>query len=216
MGQKILTDYQERALFWLANRDGFSEFYLSGGTALAAYYFEHRYSDDLDFFAFEKPNTLELHAIAQELKSALGATEVRYERLRDRNMFFFLCADGELKIEFTQYPFRQMEVAQEKNGIRVDSLRDIAANKLATLLDRFDPKDFVDLYYIFRERGLAEVRRDVETKFGIKADPVFIGGEFMKVRRIEALPRMILPLTKEELKSFFLEQVKMLAPEVFR
>ena len=31
-------------------------FYLTGGTALSRFYFNHRYSDDLDFFVNENPN----------------------------------------------------------------------------------------------------------------------------------------------------------------
>ncbi len=31
-------------------------FYLTGGTALSRFYFNHRYSDDLDFFVNDDPN----------------------------------------------------------------------------------------------------------------------------------------------------------------
>ncbi len=38
----------------------------------------------------------------------------------------------------------------------------------------------------------------------------------MKVRRVEALPKMIKPLTIPELKSFFMKLAKSLAPEVLQ
>ncbi|TSC72909.1 MAG: hypothetical protein G01um101470_263 [Parcubacteria group bacterium Gr01-1014_70] len=36
-----------------------------------------------------------------------------------------------------------------------------------------------------------------------------------KVRRVEALPRMIKPLDKDELRRFFTEEVKKLSPSIF-
>jgi predicted nucleotidyltransferase component of viral defense system len=35
--------------------------------------------------------------------------------------------------------------------VRVDSEYDIAANKLMALVDRFDPKDCVDLYFLLQK-----------------------------------------------------------------
>jgi hypothetical protein len=45
----VLTSTQERFLSGFF-RDVEPPYYLTGGTALAAYYLGHRYSDDLDFF----------------------------------------------------------------------------------------------------------------------------------------------------------------------
>ena len=50
MEQTILTDIQRQVLTEVANEPFLRDFYLSGGTALSAYYLLHRISDDLDFF----------------------------------------------------------------------------------------------------------------------------------------------------------------------
>ena len=55
---------------------------------------------------------------------------------------------------------------------------------------------------------------DEAKKFGISVGDVFLGGELAKVRRIEALPKMIKPLTIEELKEFFEKQAKELKNKV--
>ena len=114
----------------------------------------------------------------------------------------------ELKIEFTKYPFKQLERADTKDGLQIDSLRDISANKLMAMLDRFDPKDFIDLYFILQSKKIAEVRTDAEEKFDYKIDSIFLGGEIAKVKRIEALPKMIKPLSVEEIKDFFTQLIK--------
>lgn len=216
MGQAVLTPAQEKALRIVAKEPRLKTFYLTGGTALAAYHLYHRVSDDLDFFTADEPDTIFLQSFVETVKGALGVQEVRFERVHDRRVFFFILPEGELKIEFTRYPFPQIESPTARDGIRIDGLRDLAANKLRALLDRFEPKDFVDLYFISRTIPLKNVWQDTERKFGMKIEPLFLGGELMKVRRIEALPKMLKPLIVEELKTFFAAEAKKLALDILR
>lgn len=215
MEQAILTEHQQIVLDLVAKEDRLRDFYLSGGTALAVFHLKHRFSDDLDFFTSETPDLLFLRTFAATIQKTLNARNMQFERLYDRNIYTFTLAQGELKIEFTKYPFPQFENPANENGIRVDSFRDIAANKLAALLDRFDPKDFADLYFILQKTTLENVWHDTEKKFGMKIDPVFLGSELAKVRRVAGLPRMVKPLDKEELRRFFTEEAKKLSPSIF-
>lgn len=189
-------------------------FYLSGGTALAAFYLHHRFSDDLDFFTFQDPDPIAIETAVQAIANTIGASQTRFEKLHDRRMFFLKTDEGELKLEFTKYPFAQLNPTESLRGMRVDSLRDVSANKLAALVDRFDPKDFVDLYFILQRASLEDVRQDAEQKFGLKFSPLFLGGELAKVKRVEALPRMIKPLTRDDLHAFFSDQAKQFLPNV--
>ena len=91
---------------------------------------------------------------------------------------------------------------------------DIAINKLMALTDRFDPKDFVDLYFLIPKYPLSRSRDGVAKKFGIRFDPVLLGAELVKVNRVSALPRMIRLLLLENLKDFFLKLAETLRPEV--
>lgn len=216
MGQKTLTDTQKTIIQKVANEPKLADFYLTGGTALAAFYFHHRISDDLDFFSFNEPDTFLIHEFVNKLKVELTAETVRFEKLHDRNQFYFNLGGNELKIEFTKYPFKQLESPKLTDGLKIDSLRDIGANKMMAALERFDPKDFVDLYFILQNAELKNLKEDAETKFGIKIGWVFLGGELAKVRRIEALPKMLKPLTTNELKNFFSQQIKNLSPEVLK
>ncbi len=212
--KEILTERQKMAITLVANEPNLSNFYLSGGTALSVFYLEHRLSDDLDFFCEDAVDYATIHAFTEKLKQELGAKDLRHERLFDRNIFFLKFSDGELKLEFTKYPFKHLGRVTKHLEIAVDSVRDLAANKLAALIDRFDPKDFVDLYFLLKKFKLAAICRDVEKKFGMKINDMTLGSELAKVRRIVALPIMIKPLNINNLKIFFAEQTKKIGANI--
>ena len=214
MESEILTLHQKTVLALVVEEIALGDFYLSGGTALAAYHLYHRKSEDLDFFTQNAVDTLFLHAFGERIKQSLEAEKVFFQRIYDRNLFQFSTSSGELKVEFTRYPFPQFEKPAIVADVRVDSLRDIAANKLMAMLDRFDPKDFADLFFILQQFSLETLRRDAEAKFGIIIDPIFLGSELVKVRRIEVLPRMLKPLILEQVKNFFLTEAKKLSSKV--
>lgn len=215
MEKKILTKKQEKIIQFIAETPELENFYLSGGTALAAYYLHHRYSDDLDFFTEEKINPKILYQLIEKAKKALGLKEVKFEKLYDRYQFFLKNGKDELKMEFTFYPFHQLEKTKMQKNIKIDSFRDMSANKLMAMLERFEPKDFVDLFFILKKRSLDAIRKDVEKKFGIKIENIYLGGELSKVRRIRALPKMIKKITVEELKDFFSEIAKKFERKIF-
>src|SRR3989339_15950 len=204
MEQTVLTYIQKKAIAFIGKVSNFKDYYL-----------KHRLSDDLDFFNYDNPDAVFLHDFAERLKIEINATSVRFERLYDRNIFFFKINEEELKIEFSKYPFIQLEATTVKNDIKIDSLRDIATNKLMALLDRFDPKDFVDMFFLLKEFNIENIRCDVEKKFGIKVDDIFLGGELSKVKRIEALPKMIKQTTIKELKDFFSDLARGLSSKIF-
>ncbi len=216
MGQTILTDAQRIVLDLFSNESVLSEvYYLSGGTALAEYYLQHRDSDDLDFFTDEMIDRVLIESFIQKVTAHFGTATARMECIHDRRLFFVDVKTTELKLEFSPYPFPALEERSKQNGVLIDSLRDIRANKLAALIDRFEPKDFVDLYFILQDCPLEEIRGDVEKKFGLKISPLLLGSELAKVKRVEILPRMKRSLTIKELKTFFAKLAKELTPTVF-
>ena len=207
--KEILTTSQKQVIRLIACEPRLANFYLSGGTALSAFYFQHRLSDDLDFFSTEPVDVQFILAFVETLKENLNSPKVRFERLYDRNIFFLELANGkELKIEFTRYPFKRLGRMAKHSGISVDSLRDLAANKLMAMIDRFDPKDFVDLYFLLKRFSLNEIRGDAEKKFNVKIGSMLLGSELAKVRRIAALPIMLKPATIDELKIFFAKKAR--------
>lgn len=228
MAETILNQDQQKVLdLFREDKNLSSLFYLTGGTALAEFYLKHRKSDDLDFFIGEEdfPFTI-VENFIKTLSSRTG-WEARHQKLYDRHMFFLQTGNTtggvrgeaqelqELKVEFTLYPFPNLENRVNHDGLQVDSLRDIAANKLMALIDRFEPKDFADLYFLlWGEFKLEELVQAVNKKFGFKAEPMTLGSELMKVKRITFLPAMKKELTIQKLQGFFVKLAEDFRPRI--
>ena len=74
------------------------------------------------------------------------------------------------------------------------------------------------VFFILKETEITvpKLRELLAAKFHLRPEAVTIGSEFAKVRSLEALPKMIKPLTIAELKQFFSDQARELAPEIFK
>jgi predicted nucleotidyltransferase component of viral defense system len=180
---EVLRPGQKHLLEAFARSRLAGSFYLSGGTALAAFHLGHRLSDDLDFFTeLEVP----VEAVLDFL-GGLGMGVPDYQHLFDRRIFLLPEARGTtLKVEFTRYPFARCAAGLEVDGVRVDSLRDILANKLLVLTERSEPKDLVDLYVGLHAPGASALDAlvlDAERKFGVRGVR-----EMLRARFLEPVP----------------------------
>lgn len=218
MGQTILTPDQQKTLDLIRTQKDICQiFYLTGGTALSEFYLKHRLSDDLDFFTSEqKFPQFEVEALAGTIKKEIGADSIEYKKLYDRRLFFFKKGDSELKVEFTYYPFLALKPKVLFENLQVDSLEDIVSNKFMALLDRIEAKDFVDIYFIFKNKNFDfdNILTLIKKKFEFNIDSVTLGSEFAKVRHLTELPRMIESVTLPELKLFFSDQAKRLGSTI--
>lgn len=133
-------------------------FYLTGGTALSRHYFNHRFSDDLDFFTNQNPDfPLHVQVIFDRLATASrrGTYSIDFNkaiRNRDYAQIYLQQADVILKLDFVNDVaphFGDWETSPVLG--RVDSWQNILSNKL-TALGRLEVKDFVDLWIIASHR----------------------------------------------------------------
>jgi predicted nucleotidyltransferase component of viral defense system len=151
--KSILNAYQKKFL-QAAQGDNYisGHFYLAGGTTLAQYYLHHRLSDDLDFFTSDEDiNIRSIENFLEENKEKLGVAQRQRIKRYDRNICNLRYTDGfELKTEFTKY-FKPLYPLAKIEGLHVEHINDIFLNKIACILDRNDPKDFVDLYYMWHD-----------------------------------------------------------------
>ena len=85
----------------------------------------------------------------------------------------------------------------------MDSKLDIATNKLLTITQRTEVKDFVDLFFLLQEYTFWDLKAAVERKFNVRIEPFVIATDLMVVDEFEYMPRMIRPLTLNDLQSFF-------------
>lgn len=183
-------------------------FYFSGDTALSLHYLKHRQSIDLDFFSEEKFD-----------QQGIIDTVTKWSKQRDFLIDYFFSERTQVfnltfpnkqttKIDFSLYPYKRVEKSKLIDGIAVDSLLDIAINKLLTVEQRTEVKDFVDLYFLLKEYTVWDLLEGLKIKFGIKVDPFILSSDFLKVESFDFLPTMIKPLSLEQLKSFFRQKAK--------
>jgi Nucleotidyl transferase AbiEii toxin, Type IV TA system len=129
-------------------------FYLTGGTALSRYYFNHRYSDDLDFFVNNDPAFKSyIVKFTEYLNNPSNKTSFKINTERTNISehfagFYIFEGDTELKIDFVNDTAIRFEDIVEDNLLgKVDSLRNILSNKISALY-RMEIKDFVDIWCI--------------------------------------------------------------------
>lgn len=201
----ILTPRQKKVLSFVKESKYLTDrFYFTGGTALSEYYLQHRYSEDIDLFSEQPVNAEKLQEIVSDWAKRLGG-KVNPQFI-DNRMYIclFEFARGQtLKVDLCYYPYPRIDKSTTIDGLAVDSLLDIATNKMTTISQRGSEKDFVDLYYLYPKFGYWDLSYAVEKKFRIKLDKFIISSDMTVVENFTTLPRMIKPLTLPQLKTFF-------------
>ena len=194
----ILTSRQKKLLEFFAGSELAKHYYLTGGTALAAFHLKHRLSEDLDFFAQTAAPLEVVEKFCLDAAAKLGLKTPTLTRLYDRRIFIFQTETEELKVEFTEYPYNQLYSMTTIDGINIDSVRDIAANKIMAIFDRFEPKDYIDLAVLLKQFTLKNMINDAHKKFGIRIEPISFGAKLMLVEKLPVMPKMLIPLTKNQ------------------
>jgi hypothetical protein len=143
----LLSGLQQDLLREFAARE--QRMFLTGGAALAGFYFGHRTTEDLDFFA--APG-LDLGEAARALEEAASAAGASLQAVRTFPTFrrFLARRGGETCVVDLVIDQAPMVVSEKdvREGVRVDPLREIAANKVCALVSRSEIKDLVDLKFL--------------------------------------------------------------------
>ncbi|MBI4991272.1 nucleotidyl transferase AbiEii/AbiGii toxin family protein [Candidatus Gottesmanbacteria bacterium] len=214
---QILTKEQKLILAAISEHNYIQKnFYFTGGTVLSEFYLQHRYSEDLDFFTEERFDNQIIFALVSDwskkyhFKFTSRFAEVVYR-------FDLTFANGaNFKVDFGYYPYKRIDKGESYQNIEIDSLRDIASNKLTTVSQRTDVKDFVDLYFILRDKyTIWDLLYSTEVKFkSMDIDIELLAMDMLKVDDFVALPKMIKPLTLDELKNFLRQKAKEIGRKV--
>jgi predicted nucleotidyltransferase component of viral defense system len=127
-------------------------FHLTGGTALSRGYYNHRYSEDLDFFVNDAADfPLWRDRCLKALEESSSGEHYRLEIVLREERFGRAVLHGEvaLKLEFiNDVPFRVGQPWQHPVLGRLDTKENILANKISALVDRQEPKDAADIYWL--------------------------------------------------------------------
>ncbi len=144
------------------------EFYLAGGTGLALH-FGHRFSVDLDFFSDAT------NAVGFDQRSALRAAlddptlEIVYDK--DSTFVATWCGVGVSFFRLNLYPLTQPPLLVD--DVRLASVEEIGAMKLAAIINRGTRKDMVDLYFILQDVSLDSLFQVAAVKYAkVRSFPV--------------------------------------------
>ncbi len=148
-----------------------TDFFLTGGTALSRAYYNHRYSDDLDFF-LNKSQTYDeqLEKILALLGESGFVWDVQEDFIRTSNFAAlrvgYKDSDVLLKLDFVNDLVPHFGGIQKTDLFcRTDSVRNILSNKLSAVY-RYASKDVADIWEISRRESInwAEIIREAKQK----------------------------------------------------
>ena len=125
----------------------FNNYRLVGGTALALIH-GHRKSIDLDFFGTEKIDSEDLLAFLQTIGT------VREFKTSKKIHSLFL---DDVKIDIVCYPYEWIDAPLMEENVRLASSKEIAAMKVAAIINRGTKKDFVDLNELLKLFSLQQI-----------------------------------------------------------
>ena len=220
MGKEILSKNQHLFLDALKKEKKLCDnFYLTGGTALAAFYLNHRLSEDLDFFSEKEIDKLSISVFLKTIRERLKIKTIDYQESFNRNLFFLHLISKEiLKTEFTYFPFPRIEKSVREGNLQIDSILDIAANKLFTIYQNPRSRDFIDLYLILEERkfNLDDLIKKARIKFDWHIDPIQLGTQFKKCQETADFPIMIKKIKPREWQEFFIKEAKKMKKDIFK
>ncbi len=226
MGKSILTTKQLDFLE-LAQAQKFiaQKFYLTGGTALSEFYFQHRLSEDIDLFSEEEVNPRVVESFLQKISVKLGISKIIKQNYLGLYTYKLQYKDGkELKVDFNYYPFPEVEKGTYFKNLKVSSIYDIAVNKIHTVTMRSRSRDYIDLYFIFKHVNyvaaeyLQRIRLDSQAKFDWPLEIKNLITAFLKVKdfKEEEFPKMLVPFNRKDMEDFFLDLAKSLEGSIFK
>ena len=187
-------------LAWFAQEQ---RFFLTGGSALGLFYLDHRRSYDLDLFTSDEVEGKEVQNLVQRTAAQLGADCAALRTAPDFHRFRLTRGDEREVIDVVVDRAPQLDVQKASFGnIRVDTLREIIANKLTTLLSRTELKDVVDLYFLEQAgHDLLAAFPDAQAKDG-GWDPAVVSMLLAGLHVGEMPAWMIKTLARADLEAF--------------
>lgn len=205
----VLTSYQVQILRTFFASSLGKQFFLTGGTALAAFYLGHRQSQDLDFFTLQDFDSLELEKIIAKIATEVSA-EVKTKVKTSDYYEVYLESKEEGWVQRLDFIKEQPVVFGERveiDGIVVDSLENIASNKILTIYGRLEPKDYLDLYFILEETGLdfSELFEKTKKKDTGLHEFYFANIVAEAVDNLKRFPETLKPFDKKGLVDFYLK-----------
>ena len=184
-------------------------FFLTGGSALGLFYLHHRISYDLDLFTTCEVEAIEVRNLVIRVANTIGAECQAIRSAPDFNRFRLTRAEERELIDVVVDRAPQLDSQKaDFEGIKVDTIREIIANKLTTLISRTELKDVVDLYFLQHAgHDLLAAIPDAKQKDG-GWEPAVVSMLLDGLKITEVPGWVVADLTQAELQAF-LERLRL-------
>jgi nucleotidyltransferase AbiEii toxin of type IV toxin-antitoxin system len=141
---ELLSPLQRDFLRAFATRP--SGFFLSGGAVLVGWVLAHRRTDDLDLFTIEDGPMHDADRLARSIAADVRATVEARQTSPDFRRYTVRRGAEAIVVDFIRERVPQLREKIVREGIPMDPVEEIVANKICALLGRAELRDVVDLY----------------------------------------------------------------------
>lgn len=174
---------------------------LGGGTALAAYYWNHRYSTDIDIFIYDKEDKKDLLKESNWNEKVKAAMEdIGYTGgFINHPVYSEITIDKDSKVQFfdvikkSKVPFQKVQLWGRE--VLIETIEEIIAKKIHYRADKGNARDLFDIAIAFHKEP------DILNKTTLKQDK--IKTLFQTVENI---------YNSQDLKDLYLEEIKQMNP----
>jgi hypothetical protein len=115
-----------------------------------------------------------------------------------------------VKVSFLGYPYPVLFPVSFFQGVRVVDPRDIACMKISAIASRGTRRDFIDLYVVSREHGLASLLESFRTKYSqVNYSQIHIlkSLTYFEEAERDPIPDMLEKISWNDVRSFFTTEV---------
>jgi len=181
----------------------FPDFYLVGGTGLALQ-IGHRISDDFDMFSKKDISKNLIRKVRYVFK------DCKIKIVLNHSEQLSVVID-EIKIDFVKYNFPLLLGLSELKNVKILKIPEIAAMKAYALNYRGTYKDYVDLYFILKNKytSLKQIKKIAEKKYKDEFNfrlflEQIIYLKDLKIEKIEFLKKKV---DREKMEEFFKKEI---------
>jgi len=174
---------------------------LGGGTALASYYWNHRYSTDIDIFIYDeedKKHLVKESNWSEEVKTTMES--IGYKgNFRSHPIYSEIVIDEDCKIQFfdvvkrSHNPYQKIQLWGHE--LLIDTVEEIIAKKIYYRADKGNSRDLFDIAIAFHKEP------DILTKMLLKKEKV--------ITLFETVSNIY---SNQELKDLYLEEIEQMNP----
>jgi predicted nucleotidyltransferase component of viral defense system len=193
------------------------DFYLTGGTALAHFYFHHRESQDLGLFTNNQGTDFaSLNRLVLQIANSLQLNIVNQVTTDAFLQYIFHgMYDVNLKVDLVKdIPIHFGEI-KAIGSVRLDSLENIGSNKVLAVFGRTDSKDFIDLYWLLHQTELKfDFLFDLALQKDLGLSEFYLAYALQNIQQIKLFPHMLVELPWGTIVEYYLELSRQLLLQI--